>query len=644
MTTKEFGRSIKNKYPQYRDIDDEELGKKMLQKYPQYQDMIDQQNVKPVASVVTQSRPSVANRLSNFVKGEITGSNPNSQSFLGSVAQSTVGSRGLLGAAQNVAKAFTSGQTLSQQGDLSDRITQLSMQTANLIKQRRTEQDPERKARLTRMIDSNWNVVKTLTDAREGLMPFTPTPKESLGTTVNALLTAYTGFGQSLAKQAGLKGLAKLGIRAAEESAIGAGFATGAALTENRIPTRGELATGAAIGAVIPVGGAGAKAIKTGAERFSGALSSKFIGSIIKPTLKMLSYGKDPAGQVAREGIVANSLEQLVPRIRNVRNKVGSIIGQTMEKAEQSGIRLNLEGVLQPIEDGIEAAKRNPRSNASVLQRLYDVRDDLLRVTNDATGNTQVGRILTQMSPLEAFNLKEDIAQITKWTGNDSDDRLVNKALQRVYTNVRKTIDQAVPEVRKLNERWGNLLTAEKAAERQANIKLRQNIISLGLRVSGVGAGIGGIVTSILTGNPAPAILGLGVTGMEYIFSTPAAKTRLAKWLATASREERTRLFENVPVMKNVIERIFGSDATENIPQSINRNLGNSAYAAAAGFETDDQGNANFNTGKAALAVGASLVGARLLSKGMAAGTERGIARKAAKTRSRVSRQLRSQM
>jgi len=40
MTINEFGKTIKQKYPQYNDLPDSELGKKMLAKYPQYQDMV----------------------------------------------------------------------------------------------------------------------------------------------------------------------------------------------------------------------------------------------------------------------------------------------------------------------------------------------------------------------------------------------------------------------------------------------------------------------------------------------------------------------------------------------------------------------------------------------------------------------------
>lgn len=44
MTVKEFGDSVKTKYPEYKDYDSEEIGRKMLAKYPEYSDKVDQWN------------------------------------------------------------------------------------------------------------------------------------------------------------------------------------------------------------------------------------------------------------------------------------------------------------------------------------------------------------------------------------------------------------------------------------------------------------------------------------------------------------------------------------------------------------------------------------------------------------------------
>jgi hypothetical protein len=40
MNLQEFGQTVKQKYPQYKDVSDEELGAKVLEKYPQYRDRV----------------------------------------------------------------------------------------------------------------------------------------------------------------------------------------------------------------------------------------------------------------------------------------------------------------------------------------------------------------------------------------------------------------------------------------------------------------------------------------------------------------------------------------------------------------------------------------------------------------------------
>lgn len=627
MNIDEFGRSIKNKYPQYKDMRDADVGRLILKKYPQYQDLVQEQAAatKGMGAASQPVKKSLGQRIASFAKGEVMGNSPASKTVGGSIIQSTIGSRGLLGAFQQVGKTIAQPFALDEQVKLSNRINEIAAATTKLVQQRSIANDPEQKARLTRLIDVNWKSIKDMTDSRSGFDPFVTTPRESLGTTVNALLTAATG-GKSVASRIGAQGARGLSIRAIEQGLVGAGYATGAALTDDRLPTKSELGVGAVVGTAFPVGGAAASKIKQSAQIAAGSLSRRMIGSLIKPAKGLLSYGKDPAGQVAREKIVANSLDQLISKVREKRNQIGLEIGELMDAAEQSGISLNLDGVLSPIEVALQQAKRNPRTNAALIQRLVDTRDDLLQVMADETGNFSARRTLTQVTPRQAFNLKEDIASLTKWTGNDSDDKLVNKSLQQAYTGVRKIIEQGVDGIGALNERWGNLLSAEKAAERAANNELRRNLVSLSLRISGVGAGVGGVAASIISGNPAPAILGLGITGMEYLFGTPAAKTRLAKWLAAAGPREREALYQRIPVMRNVVERIFGPDVADGakpvLPKGSLKSSGK--FAAGIGLSldqpeiiaTDAEGKTAINPVGAAIAVGsAALIGGAARNK-----------------------------
>ena len=61
MNIEEFGKTIKQKHPQYNDLSDKDLGEKMLAKYPQYKDMVDS------FSVSEPEKPSLAYRAGKAI-------------------------------------------------------------------------------------------------------------------------------------------------------------------------------------------------------------------------------------------------------------------------------------------------------------------------------------------------------------------------------------------------------------------------------------------------------------------------------------------------------------------------------------------------------------------------------------------------
>ena len=63
MNYLEFSKKIKEKYPQYSDVDDKELAEKIIAKYPEYSDITfdiepgKQEGVQPVAATVAPKEP-----------------------------------------------------------------------------------------------------------------------------------------------------------------------------------------------------------------------------------------------------------------------------------------------------------------------------------------------------------------------------------------------------------------------------------------------------------------------------------------------------------------------------------------------------------------------------------------------------------
>ena len=277
--------------------------------------------------------------------------------------------------------------------------------------------------------------------------------------------------------------------------------------------------------------------------------AAKAINSLIKPTNRQFSYGRNPGLAVAQEGIVASSLEDLVQKTAASRDALGQQIGTALTIPAVAQKRLNVARAIDPITTAITKARQNPRTNAAVIQRLENLRDDLLGVIVNPDGTTTATRNVTAISPLDAFNLKKTIGELTKWTDNLSDDSVINAALKQTYSEVRKTIEQAVPGIKPLNERYSNLLEASNAARNQALAIQRRSQFGITDILAGT---IGGIHGGLPT-----AVVGVLLSqGAKAAIQSPYVRTNLANWMAHATPTEVEAFFNRVPGLKGEIARL----------------------------------------------------------------------------------------
>lgn len=301
----------------------------------------------------------------------------------------------------------------------------------------------------------------------------------------------------------------------------------------------------------VPVDGA----IKT-FQSASKELAPKFINSLIKPLLKDFSYGKNPGRAVAQEGITANSLDELGQKIGEARQTYGKKIQDLGQKIGDS-VKGTLEPAFAHIDAAIEKANVAPRTNASLIERLKALKSDLLGEPMGGGEGTQSLKDLTY-GALHEF--KQKIGDMTKWTGNASDDKAVNAALKKAYGAAKEEMNTIADKVglgkdaRFLNERYADLTSAHVATEYRDKIAERQNLISAGSKHLGTAAGVLG---ALATGGAAlPAILaGVAGTAFDKIMGTAAAKTRIAKWLAGVSKEDAEKVFEQAPHFRDALVR-----------------------------------------------------------------------------------------
>lgn len=309
--------------------------------------------------------------------------------------------------------------------------------------------------------------------------------------------------------------------------------------------------TSALFSGTLDTASAGGKAI---IEKYGPDLAARMINSIIKPLKGNLSYGKNPGRAVAQEGIVATSLDDLGEKIGTALTSRVQQLNEMVQKYTDAGHKLDLTKATTPIDDALAEAQKAPNTNASIITRLQGLKDDLLGITRDEEGSVTSQSNLSNHTPNQAVDFKRFIGKLTKFTGNPSDDKTVNAALQRVYGAVKESIEKLDPannELKNLNAHIADLISADKATEYRSSINERQNMVSLGDTATGA---LGSLVGLLHGGAPEAIVAGLAATGAKKALGSTLVKTGIAKWLMSATPAEKSLLLNAVPWAKDALK------------------------------------------------------------------------------------------
>src|SRR3990167_8399652 len=392
------------------------------------------------------------------------------------------------------------------------------------------------------------------------------TPRPSLGEIAGSALQSAALFipGGTIAK--GLTGgIRALGLAkgASALGKIGSGLLAGEAFDVALNLQQGKTGRDAltpGLGTLIGGGLPAASVAKNVVVRFGERQAPRVINSLIKPLARDFSYGKNPGRAVAEEGIVADNFDDLINEIKASRQKIGQSLGNLSGKLSDQPL-LQIESALNPLDDAIKVATK--QNNPTLLNRINNVKraiTEVLEPTTDDAGNLgiiSVGkRDLDNMTFRQVRNVLSEIGDMTQFTGNPSDDKLVNSALKGVYGKIKeislKYADAINPQLgqdfRKLTEKYADLHSAEIAAKYRDKIVERQNLVSLSPTMAGIG---GALITAVATGGATipTALVGLSSAVIDKLASTTGFKTRLAYMLSKKSIKEANFLFRKIPAL-----------------------------------------------------------------------------------------------
>lgn len=379
--------------------------------------------------------------------------------------------------------------------------------------------------------------------AQEALKP--TNTAEQVGDTAGSIAEYTLPFGKVAKVEKGMSWLGKAGT----EALVGGGVTTAQEGELNK-----DVALNTGISFLFPAVGAAKNAITKSLPE-SKNTASRLINSLIKPLQKDLSYGKDPGRAVAEEGIIAKDMEELAQKIVERRQVIGQQISSKIAQSKASNI--DASEILAPIDEAIRGAMEAPRTNSSLIQRLMDIKADLLGESVSETGEIVLNRKLQDLTPQEVFDLKQLVGSITKFTGNASDDKMTNSALKNVYGKLKEKLNTAVEGLAPLNEKYADLTSAEIATKYRDKIMERQNLVKFDTKTAAI---VAGAAQALVTGGAGvgTAVAALGAAGLERALSSPTFKTNMAAWLAKATPAEKKALLNKAPFAKSIILDNFG--------------------------------------------------------------------------------------
>jgi len=168
------------------------------------------------------------------------------------------------------------------------------------------------------------------------------------------------------------------------------------------------------------------------------------------------------------------------------------------------------------------------------------------------------------LNAVDTVIFKRRIGELTKYTGNASDDKPANAALQESYRVVRRMLEKEIPGIGKANEKISNFIAAKTAIDGRIAIQNRLNLIGLGTKViggGGAGGAIGGLIGAGGEADVGTVLKGVAIGALLGAFAqaggSAAFKTRFAQAIRTGED------LRGIPGFKDQAARIFGRDLTE---------------------------------------------------------------------------------
>jgi hypothetical protein len=405
------------------------------------------------------------------------------QSFVGGLAQNTVGSRGVIGTLEQPGRVASSFMFQPATDSLTESRNMLTQATLHALQQARTMPEGFKKNQLLQTVQDNMGVLNMTAEDLAQLSGSSETAKQAFGNTLNAEATLYGGgsagvgtkIGANLAERAAAGGAGRVAQFAAntvprmiESGALGAAGRLGTNLANSTNPSEGVAAT-AGVAAMIPFVGSLLSSLKQGTGKGLEHLGEKIQTSVIRPTSKDVEDGFSV--QTLKKYDLGGSLNQTLEKTNSKMNELAS---QLKNLSQASGDTVNLNNVYQQTEKQLlsESTAKNFGQNARIKNILAELKSETNQVAPQ--GAVDLGT---------ATDVKRAAGTMGSWVYGfaDKDASATEAVYTKFYQNLKKAIEgtDVGPEVHAINQQLQELIPVHNAVIRRIPIAERQNAVSL---------------------------------------------------------------------------------------------------------------------------------------------------------------------
>jgi hypothetical protein len=231
----------------------------------------------------------------------------------------------------------------------------------------------------------------------------------------------------------------------------------------------GQLGTGLLAG---EMGGEVAEPVMRGLGRGSEAVGESAINHAVGATPKMMRYGANPA-----RGMVDSGVATIIPRTLTKAGMAGRVApalddsGQAVGDAVRGGTPIPSSAIASSIRGPIidaENVAMGPGGNQTV-GATTKLGSSMQRIAPKASGPIFGPKAPPNVSANDLWQTIRNVDRNTRFNPNDPEVEGVNEVRRSIRGGLRGNLEDAVPGLKPISQRYSDLVTADDALGRTAN-------------------------------------------------------------------------------------------------------------------------------------------------------------------------------